>query len=471
MGPGRLGGRGGDHVTATDRFVMPDAGSPARIAFPPIVRSTLPNQAQVWAIRHDSVPVVTIVLMVPVGSAHDPASSPGMAGVMADLLDEGTERHDAIGLAEALASLGTELAIDVASDVTTFTLSTLSRFMEPALALLGEVIMRPRLREDDLKRVCELRLNRLRQLRSSASAVADRAFLSATFGSHPYGHGTLGTSAALSRVLIDDVRAFHAAAMRPAGTTLIIAGETDPDEVHRAAERQLGEWLPRVPGSAPERLPEVPAPQSSSLPRVLVLDRPGAPQTEVRVGHMGPSRRDSDYHTLLTLNALLGGQFSSRINLNLREARGLTYGARTSFDFRVRSGTFSCDTNVQGDATPLVVSEILSEFAAVGGSRPITAEELERAKSSITRGYVRQFETSTQLALAASRLATFDLPADSFDRFVPDVEAVTPVSVSAAARDNIRPNDAVVVVVGDASGWRDKLTSLGRPVEDATIEF
>jgi len=137
-------------VTAIDRFVMPGAGSPARIAFPPIVRSTLSNQAQVWSIQHDSVPVVTIVLMVPAGSAHDPASLPGMAGVMADLLDEGTEAHDAIGLAEALASLGTELQIDVASDVTTFTLSTLSRFMEPALALLGDVIMRPRLREDDL---------------------------------------------------------------------------------------------------------------------------------------------------------------------------------------------------------------------------------------------------------------------------------------------------------------------------------
>ena len=471
MGPGRFGSRGGNHVNQTDRFVMPGAGSPARIAFPPIVRQTLPNQAQVWSIQHDPVPVVTIVLMVPAGSAHDPASSPGMAGVMADLLDEGTETHDAIGLAEALASLGTELSIDVASDVTTFTLSTLSRFMEPALALLGDVIMRPRLREDDLARVCELRLNRLRQLRSSASAVADRAFLSATFGTHPYGHGTLGTSAAVSRVSIDDVRAFHAAAMRPAGATLIIAGAVDPDAVFDAAQRQLGDWLPRVPGSAPERLPEVPVPPPSNPARVLVLDRPGAPQTEVRVGHMGPSRRDGDYHTLLTLNALLGGQFSSRINLNLRESRGLTYGARTSFDFRVRSGTFSCDTNVQGDATPLVVSEILAEFEAVGGSRPVTPEELDRAKSSITRGYVRQFETSTQLALAASRLATFDLPADSFDRFVPDVEAVTPASVSAAARANVRANDSIVVVVGDASGWRDKLYSLGRPIEEASIEF
>lgn len=458
-------------MTKTSRFVMPGVGSPARIAFPPIVRGNLSNRAQVWAIRHDAVAVVTIVLVVPVGSAHDPASSPGMAGLMADLLDEGTVRHDAIGLAEALATLGTELVIDVAPDVTTFTLTTLARFMEPTLSLLAEVVMRPGLREDDLARVCELRLNRLRQLRSSASAVADRAFLAAAFGSHPYGHGTLGTSAAVSRVTIEAVRAFHAAAMRPAGATLIIAGDADPDAVFRAAERQFGDWQPRETPAGGNGLMEVPTSVSSGPARVLVLDRPGAPQTEVRVGHVGPSRRVSGYHALVTLNALLGGQFSSRINQNLREARGLTYGARTSFDFRVRSGAFSCETNVQGDATPLVVSEILAEFEAVGGTRPAGADELERAKSSITRGYVRQFETSLQLAHAAARLVTFDLPADTFDRFVPDVEAVTPAAVSAAAREHVRPEESIVVVVGDASGWREKLGSLGRPVEDATIEF
>jgi len=468
MGPGGFTARSGDHMSLTSRFVMPAMGAPSRIAFPPIERRTLSNHAQVWAIHHNEVAVVTVVLVVPVGSAHDPAALPGLAGVMADMLDEGTERHDAIGLAEALAGLGSELSIDVAPDVTTFTLTTLSRFMEPALALLGDVIRRPRLREDDLTRVCELRLNRLRQLRSSASAVADRAFLGAAFGSHPYGHGTLGTSAAVARVTIDDVRAFHARAMQPAGATLIIAGDTEPEAAFRAAERQLGDWqaAPQASGLATVARPSSPGPS-----RVLVLDRPGAPQTEVRVGHLGPARHDGEYHTLVTLNALLGGQFSSRINLNLREARGLTYGARTSFDFRVTSGTFSCETNVQGDATPLVVSEILSEFEGVGGSRPVGAEELDRAKSSITRGYVRQFETSGQLALAAARLATFDLPADTFDRFVPDVESVTPAAITSAAQAHIRPADALIVLVGDASGWKATLESLGRPVEDAEVEF
>jgi zinc protease len=454
-------------MTLVDRFVMPGAGAPARVTFPPMVRETLSNGARLWTIRHDAVPVVTVVVVVPVGSAHDPADLPGLAGVMADMLDEGTDALDAIGLAEAFASLGTELSVDVGPDVTTLSLTTLARFFEPALALLSEVILRPRLREQDLSRVREIRLNRLRQLRSSASAVADRAFLSAVFANHPYGHGTLGTSAAVSRLSLDDVRGFHASGVRPTGATVIVTGDVDPTDVHRVTERHLGAWAVR-PGLA---LSLVPAHATDRPARVCVVHRPGAPQTEVRIGHIGPARHVDGYHTLVTLDALLGGQFTSRINLNLREAKGLTYGARTSFDFRVATGTFSCDTNVQGTATPQVVSEILAEFEAVGGSRPAEHEELERAKSSLTRGYVRRFETAAQLAHAASRLATFDLPTETFDQFVPGVEAVTPEGVSAAARIHIRPNEAMVTVVGDASGWRDALGQFGRPVTEEDVEF
>jgi zinc protease len=453
-------------MTAADRFVMPAPGAPARVTFPPVDRGDLSNGLRVWTIRHDTAPVVSIVLVVPVGSAHDPAGLPGLTGVMADLLDEGTDRLDAIGLAEAFAGLGTELSIDVGPDVTTLSLTTLARFAERALELLGEVITRPRLHDDDLSRVREIRINRLRQLRSSASAVADRAFLGGVFGAHPYGHGTLGTTEALSRVSIDDVRGFHRAAVRPAGATLILTGDVDAAVIHRAAERQLGAWqMPQT------EAPSVPRVHAGASAQVLVVHRPGAPQTEVRIGHLGPSRHVEEYHTLVTLDALLGGQFSSRINQNLREARGLTYGARTSFDFRVHTGTFACDTNVQGDATPLVVGEILSEFEAVRGSRPVGSEELERAKSSLTRGYVRRFETAAHLAHAAARLAMFGLPKDTFDRFVPGVEGVTPDAISAAAREHIRPAEALVVLVGDSTGWRDKLAGFDRPVEERDVEF
>ncbi len=443
------------------RFIPPTPGDPVAVRFPTMQKAVLDTGLAVWTIPHTALPVATIALVVPFGSRHDPADLLGLAGVTADLFDEGAGDRDAIGLAEAFAALGTELSVDIGPDVTTLSLTVLSRHFEPAVDLLMDIVARPRFDEADFLRVVEMRVNRLRQLRSSASAIADRVLLRGVFGAHPYGHSTLGTTAALEGFTLDDVRAFHARVVTPVGATCVVAGAVDADVVHDVVARHAARWpAPTSNGrrAASRRL----VPQT---PRVWLVHRPGSPQTEVRVGHQGPSRHVDSYHALVTLNAVLGGQFTSRINLNLREARGLTYGAHTGFDFRVDGGAFSCDTAVQADATPLVVREILSEFAAVGGERPADGDELARAKSSLTRGYVRHFETPAHLAHAAARLATFGLPEDTFERYVPGVEAVTAADVSAAAAVYVRPQDASIVLVGDGTTWRDQLEEFGRPVE------
>jgi predicted Zn-dependent peptidase len=203
---------------------------------------------------------------------------------------------------------------------------------------------------------------------------------------------------------------------------------------------------------------------------VLLVDRPGAPQAELRIGHVGPSRLTPAYHALVTLNAVLGGQFTSRINRRLREEKGVTYGARTSFDFRRVAGTFSCDTSVQADAAGAAVADVLDELDRVRQD-DVPAPELEAAKASLTRGYVRNFEIAGQLARAAVQLATYGLPDHTFDRFVPGVEAVSGADVHDAARDFVRPADATIVVVGDASTCRLQLATLGREVELAKPEF
>lgn len=443
-----------------DRFLQPAPGIAAAVRFPPISRSTLSNGLDVWSIPHQALPVTTVALVVPFGSANDPADQPGLAGVLGDMLDEGAGGRTALELAAAFAALGTDLSVDVGPDVTTVSLTALSRVFEPALDLLFDVVARPTLDQTDFHRVVEIRLNRLRQLRSSASATADRTFLRAVFGEHPYGHSTLGAAEALEAMTVEQVRGFHATHVHPAGATLVVAGNLPSDDVHRLVEAHAERWA----SARSAILPQIPM-TTAQPARIVVVDRPGSPQTEVRVGHLGPSRHVDAYYPLVTLNALLGGQFTSRINQNLREARGLTYGAHTAFDFRVRGGSFACDTAVQSDATPLVVREILAEFAAVGGARPAEGDELERAKASLTRGYVRHFETPAQLALAACRLVMFGLPDDTFARFVPSVEAVTSEDVTAAALAHVRADDAVVVVVGDAGTWHDELRTLGRPVE------
>lgn len=446
----------------SDRFTPPDPGAPSAVRFPRMQKTALDSGLQLWTIPHTALPIATIALMVPFGSRHDPADQPGLAGVVADMFDEGAGARDAIGLAAAFASLGTELSVDIGPDVTTLSLTMLSRCFEPAVDLLFDIVACPRFEESDFLRVVEMRVNRLRQLRSSASAIADRALLRGVFGAHPYGHSTLGTTAALEGFTLDDVRACHGRVVTPVGSTCIVAGDVDAGIVQTVVARHARRWS-AVAGHSALPAPTAPVAQP---PKVLLVHRPGSPQTEVRVGHLGPSRHVDEYHALVTLNAVLGGQFTSRINLNLREARGLTYGAHTGFDFRVAGGAFSCDTAVQADATPLVVREILAEFAAVGGARPAEGDELARAKSSLTRGYVRHFETPAHLAHAAARLATFGLPDDTFARYVPGVEAVTAADVSAAAVRHIRPADATIVLVGDGSAWRGALEEFGRPVED-----
>ena len=448
-----------------DRFVLPVSGSPTPVRFPPITRDTLANGCSVWAMRHTAVPLVTVVLIVNRGSADDPADRPGLASLTGDMLDEGAGTREAIALAEAFARLGTELDIDVGPDVTVIGVTCLARFLTPVLDLIADVVARPRFAEPDFARVRDLRRNRLRQLSRSAGAVADRAFSGAVFGDHPYGHGGLGTTAALDAMTRDEARSLWSDGFVPDGSTLIVVGDVAPGDVMAAARQSLGSWIGSGrPSAVPAASTAVPAPE------VRLVDRPGAPQSVLRVGHLGPPRRNDSYHVLVTLNAIVGGQFVSRINRNLREEKGITYGARSAFDFRRASGSFVCDTSVQADATAVAVGEILGELDRLR-AEAVPGDELAIARASLTRGYVRHFETATQVARGCASLVTYGLDDATFDRFVPTVEAVTVSDLARAAKTFVRPADAAVVVVGDAARCHGALEALGRPVVITTTEF
>ena len=447
-------------MTGQARTLPPLAGDPTPVRFPTIAREELSSGLRVWSLPWRSLPVITVALLIEGGSADDPPGGPGLVGLTADLVDEGAGGRDAVELTDAFARLGTHLETDVGQDATLLWFTTLARNLEPALALLADVIVRPHLAESDLLRVRDLRLSRLRQLKTSASAAADRAFLEGVFGSHPYGHGTLGTSPLLRSASADDVRRCHERLFIPARATLIVAGDRAAHDVVGAARAGFGGW--RVGRLEVAREVDVP---STAPPAVLLVDRPGAPQSELRIGHLGPPRNTPAYPALVTLNAALGGQFTSRINRQLRETRGYTYGARTGLDFRRTCSTFACETSVQSNATVEAVGEVLDEFAAVGASRPIAGDELVRARESLTRGYVRQFETAAHLVRAVVDLVKFRLPDDAFDRFVPDVRAVTEPDVQAVAQAVVRPAECVTVVVGDAAQCRDGLSRFGTVVE------
>ena len=447
---------------------LPPVGAASPVAFPPIERAQLENGVSVWTIGRRADPIVSGLLLLPGGASQDPADRHGLAGLTADMLDEGAGGRDAMALADAIARLGTALSIDVGPDALGLSFTALERCLEPVLAIVADLVARPHLADPDLRRVRELRQHRLRQLSATASALADRAFLTAVHGAHPYGHGALGTTAALEATTIDEVRAFHASMIRPAGATFVAVGDVTHARVVAAVQAAFGAW--RDPGhpAAPEAPPS-PAPAGEG--RIVFVDRPGAPQAELRIGHAGPPRATPDYHALVALNALLGGQFTSRLNVNLRETRGVTYGVRTAFDFRRVAGTFGCEASVQADAAAVSTEEVLREFDAVGGEGAIAPEELARGQAALTRGYVRQFETAEQLLRAAGQLATFGLEDGTFDRFVPAIEGLTPALVEAAARRHIHAAVSAIVVVGDAATTVPSLEAIGRPIGLATPEF
>jgi zinc protease len=448
-----------------DRSRLPDVGPDPSFVFPAIVHRTLPNGLRVRAVEHRSVPVITFVLQLAGGSGADADGREGLAALLADMVDEGTGSLSAIEVSDAMARIGAEYDVDVAADATTFTLTTVTRFATRGAALLASLITSPSLRETDFDRVRQLRLDRLRQLKDLAPAVAERTFLRLLYGTHPYGHLAIGSEAALRELTLPAVAAMHLERFVPAATTLVVCGSLPADELFEVARRAFGEWQAVVaPGSpAPSNPDPAMTPMSSFAvgPRLAIVPRDGAAQSELRIGHLSTRRDTADYPALLVMNALLGGQFVSRVNLKLREEKGYTYWARTGFDWHKGISPFSLQASVHTAATADAIRDSLAEVEEIRGIRPPTPQELSLAKASLTRGYPRNFETAQQVGRAVAQLALYGLPDSYFAEFIPKVNAVTADELIAAAANYLHPDRLTTLIVGDHAVIGESLNSLG----------
>jgi zinc protease len=472
-------------VIPIDRSRLPAVGPDPRFVFPVVETATLRNGLRVWTAERRGLPVLTMLLLIPIGSSADPADRPGLAAMTADMLDEGSGDRSALDVEDAFARIGSDLSTEIGPDATVLALTTLSRFAGRALDLLADVVIRPRLDGADFARVRDLRINRVVQHRDVPSIVAERTFARLVYPGHPYGHLATGTERALRTMALDEVVEFHGRRFIPPRATLIMVGDARHDELVRLAEDAFGAWggsagTP-VPGTGRDpadggaaRVDDDLSPSDPAPPdvRLAVVHRPDATQSELRVGHLAAARHTPDYHALLVLNAILGGQFVSRLNMNLREEKGFTYGVRSSFDFRRGRGPFVVQLAVATSATADAVRESLSEIVAIRGPRPATARELDVARASLTRGYPRSFETVEQIARAVLQTGLYDLSADHFERFVPSITRIGTGDVSAAAHAHLAPEQAVVAVVGDHARVASSLSQLGlgEPVLMGTTE-
>ena len=424
-----------------------------------------------WTVEHHAVPLVSFLVLLPIGSAADPRERPGLAAITGDMLDEGCGDLNAIELHETLGRIGgaPRLRDRIGRDhPDADDASRASPIAAPAL--LADMLIRPRLEPRDFDRVRDLRLNRLVQLRDMAPALADRAFAQLLYPNHPYGHLPIGTEGSLRAMTLREVGVVPSLDVRPVphdgdrvrGRVARGAGGSRRARVRRAGRRPATRRARRIRRLT--RRPSVPQ------DRVALLHRPAAAQSELRIGHVAVARDTPDYHALLVLNMVLGGQFVSRINMNLREDKGYTYGARTSFDFRRGPGPFALHASVQSEVTVDAILEALSELRADPRRTPgDTRKELETGRAGLTRGYPRNFETAEQISRGAAQLALYGLPDDYFSTFVPRVLAVDEADVTRVAAEHIDPSRFLIVIVGD----RDKVgpalprLNLGTPLEVA----
>jgi zinc protease len=450
---------------SVDRSRLPVVGPDPLFRFPAIVRHTLPNGLNVRTIEHHTVPLVTLVLQASDGAGADPADRHGLAAITADMLDEGTGTLSAIDVSEAMARIGAEFDVEIAPDATALTLTTLARFADRGATLLADIVTRPSMRPGDFERIRQLRLDRLRQLRDVPPAVAERAFLRLLYRDHPYGHLQIGTDGALRAMTLEDVVQFHRDAYRPSRVTLVVAGAMPHDELRAIAERAFGAWTePR--NGRPPREPSQVEPAFVPGTRLAVVPREAAAQSELRIGHLAARRDTPDYAALLVMNAVLGGQFVSRVNLKLREEKGYTYGARTGFDWRRGLSPFLLQASVHTASTVDAIRDSLDELSAIRGARPVNDGEMLLAKATLTRGYPRNFETTQQVARSVAQLVLYDLPDTYFEDFVPRVNAIDGDAVTHAARSYLDPARLVTLVVGDhqAIGGSLGALQLGEPM-------
>ena len=447
-------------MSRIDRSQLPLPGPDQPFRFPRIARRVLGNGLELRAVTHRSVPVATAVLLVRGGSSVDPADRPGLTSITAGLLDEGSRGQSALEVADRVARIGGDFDLEVGSDAIVLSLTTLDRFLDEGLGLLHEMVTEPNLTSDDFDRTRKLRLERIRQLKDHPPAMAERAFVRQLYSPHAYGHLSIGDETSLGAATIEEARALHATLFTPEGSTLVLVGDRSEDALLDRAADAFDRW-PLSPVTATiDRSAALASPPELPMARLGIVRRDGAAQSEIRIGRVCASRSTPDYHAMLALNAILGGQFVSRLNMNLREDKGYTYGVRTGFELRRGRGPFVMQTSVATDKTAAAVHEALTEIRDIGSRRPATEGELTMAKAALGRGYPRAFETANQVARSVAQLALHELPDTYFEEFVPRLNAVTVDDVTRVARQHLDVSTMATLIVGDVDKIGASLASL-----------
>jgi zinc protease len=434
----------------------PEPGPLRPFHLPDLETDALSSGLRIRSMARREIPLVSGCLVLDAGEATVAADSAGLAVLTGDSLTGGTEQRSAVELAEALEGLGVNLRVSTGWDATTVSFTALADRLDSALELLSEIIRTPTFPDDEVERVRRQRLAAIQQRRMQPGQLAADELDRVLFPpEHPYRRplsGELESVTTLDRAAASD---YARRRYRPDRSGFVLVGDLSPTQIMEKAERHLLGWSGS--GEAPPTLPEVSLPS----PRpIRLVHREGAVQSEIRVGHPGPRRVLEGEAELEVANAILGGSFTSRLNLNLREKHGFTYGVRSSFARRRQGGTFSVGTSVQTDVTVRALEETFFELRRFVAQGP-TDEEVAQARDYLAGVFPLRMETTAQLAARLAELVIFELPEDYHHRYRDRIRSVETAGVHRAASEAIEPESAAIVVVGDAHRLESPLRDLG----------
>ena len=433
----------------------PVPGEPRPYEFPDTVRTVLPNGLTVAVTPMPGRELVAASLVLRWGASDEPDAKAGATVLATRGLTEGTEHYEAIALTEAAERLGASVHAEAGWDAISAGLDVPASRLASALELVAEIIRRPVFPDKEIDRIRDERLTDLIQAKADPRRRADEVFTASIYGSaSPYRRPAGGAAATVEGITADDLRGLHAGFSGPTRAALVVAGDLDPDEVVRLSERLFGDWSGGGPaGGAPDDT------AAATHRRVRVVHRPGSVQTEIRIGHPGLSRRTPDYHAVTVMAAILGGLFNSRLNMNLREDKGWTYGAGAGFDMRRGRGPFSARAAVNTEVTVPALREFLVELDRIREA-PVTADELRDARDYLIGVFPLRFETPGPVVGSLAGLFIQGLPDDELATYRASVEAVTADDVLRVARAYVRPEEASVVLVGDHEAFGADLASM-----------
>ncbi len=464
-----LNGRGILHITPQgdpqaaevdfDRSAMPGAASEPLFAPPIIQKATLSNGMELMLVEDHKLPLVQVNIVLESGWASDPADKPGAAALTADLLDEGTKSMDALKISDKIKRLGARLGTNSSFDNSTVSLNVLKKNLDPALKLMADIIINPTFPEKELDLKREIYLGRIQQEARQPTTAAFKIFFRELYGAdHPYGqpYTGSGTESSINALTRADLKSFYKANYFPNNATVVVVGDITFDDAWSKLEKYFKKWKQgtAVKGTVIEVKP-------LSKTKICIVDKPGAPQSVIVLGNLAMKRNDPGYLAASVMNNAFGGQFTARINMNLREDKGYTYGAGSFFTGRKGQGAFASYAQVKSEFTEESIFEFMKEFKDVLGERPLTDEELFDSKNNMVKGFPQDFQTLTRIAGQLGSMTTFGLPDDEWDTYMRRVNGIDMNLATKAAKDHIHPDGMLIVVVGDREMIEPGIKELG----------